>query len=259
MFRNKIRKFSIFTVAALWLVLAIVPMDAFAGPPFLTDDPEPVEYQHWEMYLASQYKHDRDQESATFPHVEINYGLIPNVQVHVIAPMQYVKPEGQTSQYGYGDTEFGIKYRFIQETKYLPQVGIFPIIEFSTGDSAKGLGNGQAQYFLPLWLQKSWGPWTTYGGGGYWINPGEGNRDWWQFGWLLQREINKKLTLGAEIYYKTSNRTGIDESKGYTVGAIINLTDNHHLLLSGGQDVSGPNYHSFYIAYQFTFGPEKTP
>jgi hypothetical protein len=43
------------------------------------------------------------------------------------------------------------------------------------------------------------------------------------------------------------------------VGAIINLTDNHHLLLSGGQDVSGPNYHSFYIAYQFTFGPEKKP
>jgi len=28
--------------------------------------------------------------------------------------------------------------------------------------------------FLPLWLQKSWGRWTSYGGG-YWIN-GSGQR-----------------------------------------------------------------------------------
>lgn len=25
---------------------------AWAGPPFFTDDPEPVEYMHWEVYLA---------------------------------------------------------------------------------------------------------------------------------------------------------------------------------------------------------------
>jgi len=102
------------------------------------------------------------------------------------------------------------------------------------------------------------GPWTTYGGGVTGLIPVRGT------GLVAVRLAvaagdHKKLTLGAEIYYKTSNRTGIDESKGYTVGAIINLTDNHHLLLSGGQDVSGPNYHSFYIAYQFTFGPEKKP
>ena len=89
---------ALFTVAVLWVMLFFAPGTALAGPPFLTDDPEPVEYKHWEIYLASQYKHDRDQESATFPHVEINYGLIPNVQIHLIAPMQYVKPEGQTSQ-----------------------------------------------------------------------------------------------------------------------------------------------------------------
>ena len=24
---------------------------ALAGPPYITDDPEPVDYQHWEVYL----------------------------------------------------------------------------------------------------------------------------------------------------------------------------------------------------------------
>jgi len=250
------RRINIFITAALWLAFALAPRVALAGPPFKTDDPEPVEYKHWELYLASQYIKDRDQVSATLPHIEVNYGLVLNLQVHLIAPLQYVKPEGEASQYGYGDTEFGVKYRFIQESKYVPQVGIFPLVEIPTGDVTRGLGNGTTQFFLPLWLQKSWGPWTTYGGGGYWFTSGAENRDYWQFGWLLQREINKKLTLGAELYYKTSSKADIDESKGYTVGAIINFTDNHHLLLSAGQDIYGPNYYSFYIAYQLTFGPE---
>ncbi len=240
-----------------WNVLAFAPQVVLAGPPFLTDDPEPVEYQHWEIYVATQYIHDRDQDSATLPHIEINYGVIPDVQIHLIAPLVYVKPEGSGSQYGYGDTELGVKFRFIQETDYVPQVGVFPLVELPTGNSNEGLGNGKAQYFLPVWLQKSWGPWTTYGGGGYWINPGEGNKDWWQLGWLIQRDLNKALTLGAEVYYKTASTEDGKDTTGYNFGAIINITENHHILLSAGQDINGPNYFSAYIAYQLTFGPQK--
>jgi len=247
----------IFLNAVIWSVFLLMPKLAAAGPPFLTDDPEPVEYRHWEVYLATQYTHDRDQDSATLPHLEVNYGIVPNVQIHLIAPLVYVKPEGSGSQYGYGDTELGIKYRFIQETDYIPQVAIFPIVELPTGNSNEGLGNGKTQYFLPVWLQKSWGPWTTYGGGGYWINPGEGNRDWWQFGWLIQRDINKALTLGTELYYKTANSSNGNDAVGYTFGAVINLTENNHVLLSIGQDIDGPNYLSTYIGYQLTFGPQK--
>jgi hypothetical protein len=260
-YRMRIIVSTIFLIVVLVIVLGFIsawaPKVVLAGPPFVTDDPEPVEYQHWEVYLAAQYRHDRDQDSSTLPHLEINYGLIPNVQIHLIAPLLYIKPEGASSQYGYGDTELGVKYRFIQETDYIPQVGIFPLVEFPTGDSEKVLGNGRTQYFLPLWLQKSWGPWTTYGGGGYWINPGGGNKDWWQFGWLIQREINKTLTLGTELYYKTASTSDSNNAAGYTVGAVINITENHHVLLSAGQDINGPNYLSLYIGYQLTFGPQK--
>jgi hypothetical protein len=247
----------IFLSAVFWGVFLFAPDLAPAGPPFVTDDPETVEYQHLEAYLAVQYKHDRDGNSSTLPHFEVNYGLIPNVQIHLIAPLVYVKPEGEGSQYGYGDTELGVKFRFIQETDYIPQVAIFPMIELPTGDSVKGLGNGRTQYFLPIWLQKSFGPWTTYGGGGYWINPGDGKKDWWQFGWQVQREITKMLTLGTELYYKTASTEDGKDTTGYTFGAIINITENHHILLSAGQDINGPNYFSVYIGYQFTFGPQK--
>lgn len=33
--------------------LALTAASAFAGPPFRTDDPEPVDYQHWEINLFS--------------------------------------------------------------------------------------------------------------------------------------------------------------------------------------------------------------
>ena len=68
--------FSFFLISCFAFVLA--PVAAFAGPPFKTDDPEPVEYKHWEVYLASQGSLDRDTRSLTAPHVEINYGVFPN-------------------------------------------------------------------------------------------------------------------------------------------------------------------------------------
>jgi hypothetical protein len=236
------------------LIYLSISVTALAGPPFRTDDPEPVEYRHWEVYIASQGSLDRDEASLTAPHIELNYGIYPNVQLHLIAPFEYVKPEGEPSHYGYADMELGAKIRFIQESGWRPQVGVFPIIVLPTGDQGRGLGSGEVQVFFPLWVQKSWGPWTTYGGGGYWINPGSGNKNYWFLGWEVQRDITKYLTLGAEVFYQSASEEGGESDVGCNVGAIINFTDVHHLLLSAGRDFSGPNNFSFYVGYQLTFG-----
>jgi hypothetical protein len=36
---------------------------------------------------------------------------------------------------------------------------------------------------------------------------------------------------------------------------MVNFSETHHLLLSAGRDLRGPNRFSSYIAYQITFGP----
>ncbi|HEV3191748.1 MAG TPA: hypothetical protein VGY54_14660 [Polyangiaceae bacterium] len=46
--------------ACLGLVVVTVSSKTSAGPPYVTDDPELVEYRHWEMYLASQSFDDTD-------------------------------------------------------------------------------------------------------------------------------------------------------------------------------------------------------
>ncbi|HXR03573.1 MAG TPA: hypothetical protein VN836_02570 [Verrucomicrobiae bacterium] len=240
------------SLTALGLTLA---GNAYGGPPFITDDPEPVEYQHWEFYIASQDAKLDGDWSGTAPHIELNYGVVPNVQLHLIAPLAYDLPPAGSSHYGYGDTELGVKFRFIQETNYLPQVGIFPLLEVPTGSAADNLGNGHWQAFLPVWLQKSWGTWTIYGGGGYGINSfSNGNENWGFVGAVLQDQVLPNVLIGAEVYHQTDLQTDFPNTgTAFNLGTVIDLSEHHHLLFSVGRSIDGPVDFQCYIAWQFTF------
>lgn len=228
----------------------------WAGPPFLTDDPEPVDLGHWEVYGFTQVTEVRDNASGVEPGLEINYGLAPNLQIHMIAPLAVDHPEGRHDTFGLGDIELGAKYRFIQETDGSPQVGMFPLLELPTGDAGHGLGAGCVRAFLPVWVQKSYGDWLTYGGGGYWINPGPGNRNYWFTGWLVQRQVTKPLAVGVELFHETASTVGGKASTGFNIGGIYDLNDHYHLLFSGGsglQNTAVTNTFSYYLALQYTF------
>lgn len=240
------------TASAFALALAVTPLRA--GPPFITDDPEPVEYQHWEFYVASISAKTDGDWAGTAPHIELNYGVVPDMQLHLIVPIAYdVPPEGHR-HYGYGDTELGVKFRFVQETNYLPQIGIFPLLEVPSGSASDNLGNGHWQAFLPLWLQKSWGSWTAYGGGGYGINSFNGHNNWGYVGGVLQKQVTKNVLIGAEIYHQTKSPPDYANSNtAFNIGTVIDFSENHHLLFSVGRSIDGPVDFQCYIAYQFTF------
>src|SRR5512133_1280156 len=118
--------------ALLFALLIINIQFNYGGPPFNTDDPQPVDFGHWEYYVSSINNHQAGAWSGTAPHFEINYGAIHNVQIHLLLPLNYASFRGQSAAFGFADTEFGIKYRFVQETENSPQVGIFPILEIPT-------------------------------------------------------------------------------------------------------------------------------
>jgi hypothetical protein len=241
-----------------WFTLSLLawPLTALAGPPFITDDPEPVDYQHWEFYIASQHTETSDGWAGTAPHFELNYGVVTNVQLHLIAPLAYAAPSVGGAHYGYGDTELGVKFRFLQQSDRLPEAGIFPLLEIPTGSRSNGLGTGRLHAFLPLWLQKDFGDWSVYGGGGYGINPGPGNENWGFVGAVLQKQVTKNFLLGGEIYHSTSQVTGGRDDTAFNLGTVIDFTEHQHLLFSAGRSFSGPTEFQCYIAYQFTFGPE---
>ncbi len=228
---------------------------ASAGPPYTTDDPEPVEHRHWELYLASQTDHERDGWTGTAPHVEINYGVVPNVQLHLIAPLAYSAPAHGPAAYGVGDVELGVKFRFLAERRWTPMIGTFPLIEVPVGSHARGLGNGSAEVFVPFWVQKSFGDWTTYGGWGVWLDTASADRHWWFFGWLVQRRFLDRFTVGAELFHTTPEQTGGESDTRFNLGTTVDVSDSHHLMFSAGRSIVGPGSFQAYFAYQFTFGP----
>lgn len=240
---------------AIVVIAAVV--QAIAGPPFVTDDPEPVEYRHWEIYVESEWSSANRTISGTFPALEANYGLVPDVQIAATGQLSVNSAIDGHPDYGPGDLEFGIKYRFIKESDGRPQVSFYPAIEIPTEDSSKGLGLGTANLLLPLFFQKSFGPFTTYGGGGYQATIGRPWENLWFFGWEAQRDLSDAVTLGVELVSasKQDGYAGIE--LGFNIGAVVNLTPQHHILASIGRDIYGANQMTCYLGYLLVVGPDK--
>jgi hypothetical protein len=241
----------------LTITVALWTTRAAAGPPYATDDPQPTDFEHVDAYLASQSQHATDGWSGTAPHVEVNYGLLPDVHLHLLAPLAYAKPEGGKLAYGYGDTELGLKYRFLHEGPVLPTIGTYVLVEAPTGSSANGLGNGAAQIFVPTWLLKHFGAWQTYGGGGIWYDFGR-ERAWAFLGWQVQRRIVPELTVGAEVTYQSPPAPGVQSDARFNLGAVLDLSDAHHLMASAGRGFYGLCVFQAYVGYLLTFGPGQS-
>lgn len=237
---------------AILLMLFISSARSLAGPPYDTDDPEPVDFQHWEFYCSSVGSVSSNVWMGTAPHIEINYGAIANVQLHLIAPMSFYS-EGEHFNYGYGMTELGIKYRFAKIDSRGLQIGLFPLIEVPTKKSGENLGNEKAQVFIPLWIQKNIDKWSTYGGAGYWINPGDGNKNYVFIGWQEQYQIVKQVSIGTEICYLTASQVGGSTDLRFRFGSVIDFNEHNHLLFSAGRSISGNTNFQWYLGYQLTF------
>ena len=236
------------------VLLAAAP--ALSGPPYVTDDPEPVPLGHWELYLAATRTTDGGDRAGDVPHFEVNLGAAPNLQLHLIVPVAYARAGGSGTTLGLGDIETGAKFRFVEETEGRPQIGTFPLVEVPTGDAGRGLGAGHVRVFLPVWLQKSFGKVTTYGGGGYWINPGQGNRNWWYAGWQAQVQATPFFSPGIEVFYQTPPQEGRSPEIHFNAGFVVDLGRSHHVLFSAGRAVHGCDCAHGFVAYLLTLGPE---
>jgi hypothetical protein len=245
-------------------LLFIAAGAALAGPPFQTDDPEPIDFRHYEFYTFGTADVTHGEADTVGPAVEFNWGALPNVHLHMILPAAAIFPRndpGAPKAFGLGDMELGIKYKFIQETASHPMVGTFVMFEMPTGSADKGLGVGKTWYKLPLWVQKSWGPWTTYGGAGETIVKAAGYRNYPFAGWLVQRDLGKKVTLGTEVFYHGPEGVGTPLNRPATmidIGGYYKFRDpGFQLLFCYGHTAIGQPETYGYLGLYWTWGNEK--
>jgi len=86
--------------AALGFCLSLlVAQAAFAGPPYVSDDPEPTDYKHFEIYTFNSGTNTRDGTDGETG-IDINYGAASDLQLTATLPLGFSFPTGGSGQAG---------------------------------------------------------------------------------------------------------------------------------------------------------------
>jgi hypothetical protein len=207
------------------LLLGISP--AMAGPPYLTDDPEPTDYKHFEIYNFTNGTATRADASGEAG-IDINYGGAPNLQLTATIPAAYGLPNGGPLVGGFGNVELAAKYRFLTQQNFGLDVAVFPRVFLPSG--AANVGEPHTSYLLPIWMQKDWGQWSAFGGGGCEINRGGDSQNFCEAGLVVTRQIATDLQIGLEIFHQTPDTKGGQAMTSIGAGFHYDMNDTFHLL-----------------------------
>jgi hypothetical protein len=240
-------------VAALLAGTFFVSQAALAGPPYVTDDPGTTDYQHFEIYAFDAGTIARDGMSTTTG-IDFNYGGAPDLQLTAVLPLEFDSPAHSGTVAGVGNIELAVKYRFLHQDDFGWDVSVFPRVFLPS--ASRLVGDQHASFLLPVWVEKDFGKWSTFGGGGCALNNGDESKDYCLAGWAVTGEVFPALHLGAEIYHQTAETRGGRASTGIGFGATYDLTENYHLMASFGpgiENAADTNRYSWYTALLFTF------
>jgi hypothetical protein len=232
-------------------VFGVACTAAFAGPPFFTDDPEPVDLHHLELNVIGQQTRAVSGRAGSVSG-EVNAGCAAETQCHLALPVSFNGQAGGGSHAGLGDVELGVKHRFLNRPDDGWSAAVYPTLDLPTGDTDRSLGNGRAQLLLPLWVQRSSGEWSWDAGVARLINRAPDARSSWFAGLLARRSFGERLSFGAELYRRTSVAASEPSVTGFNVGAIVNVSPHQNLMVSAGRGLTHveTNQRSMFLAYQ---------
>jgi hypothetical protein len=153
-----------------------------AGPPLITDDPGTPGDGRWEINLPITLEQTRDERIFEAPLLDINYGLGERTQLKFEVPWLVVDRRDNGTTDGLGNSEIGIKHRFLDEDRHGVSMSIYPQLEFNnpTSSDERGLVDEGMRFKLPVQMTRSAGPFEWYLEAGYEFV--EASEDQWLYG-----------------------------------------------------------------------------
>lgn len=235
---------------ALTVALISLATPAWAGPPYVTDDPEPTDYQHFEIYFFGAGTHTRDGSGGAGG-IDFNYGGLPDVQLTATLPVEYDSPNGRPTIGGLGNIELAVKYKFLHQDDVGLDVAVFPRVFLPSASSR--VGDSHVSVLLPIWAEHDWDKWSVFGGGGCVFNS---EKNFCLEGVALTRQFLPNLQLGVEVYHQGADSVGGEATTGLGFGAKYDLNETLHVIASMGpglQHAAETNRYSWYAALLWTF------
>ena len=219
----------------------------------LSDDPEPTDYKHFEIYgFNSGTRTQNGTDLATG--IDFNYGAATDIQLTATLPAGFAFSPTMPTRFGASNVELAIKYRFLHQTEIGWDVAFFPRVFLPT--STNQIGDKEASLLLPFWIQRDLGSgWTTFGGGGCQIYSGSSGQNSCMAGGVLSRKISDNLQIGGELFYQAPS-AGSPASTSVGLGGVYDINQTYHLLgyvRTGIQNRSKTDQISWYTAVLVTF------
>jgi len=239
--------------AEIPVMLLCVARAALGGPPFVSDDPQPTDYRHFEIYAFAQGSEAKDGIGQSYG-IDFNYGALPDLQLTAVIPLEVDAPTLGPTVAGLCNVELSAKFKFLHQEDFGWDVAVFPRLFLPSGSHE--VGEDHVSVLLPLWLGRNWDDWSTFGGGGCVINRGGNSQDYCLMGWALTRRVLADLQVGAELVHQGADSKGGRVSTGLGAGLIYDVNDNVHLLAYAGpglQNAAETARYAWYSSVLFTF------
>ena len=107
------------------LFVTMLAHPAFAGPPYVSDDPQPTDYKHFEIYTFNNGTTARDGTTGQSG-IDFNYGAAPDLQLTATLPAGFDRTAGGGTKFGLSNVELAAKYRFLHQDGFGLDVSVFP-------------------------------------------------------------------------------------------------------------------------------------
>jgi Putative MetA-pathway of phenol degradation len=235
------------------IAMVALARPAVAGPPYVSDDPEPTDYKHFEIYTFSSGTATRGDIGGASG-VDFNYGAASDLQLTATVPMGFDSPAAAGASFGPGNIELAAKYRFLHQDSFGLDVSVFPRVFLPS--PTKNIGNNTASLLLPVWVQKDWnGGWSTFGGGGCVVS-GRSAQNFCLAGGVVTYQLLPKLRLGVELFHQTADGSATLATTSIGIGARYDISDTYHLLgyiRRGIENANETDQFSWYASVLFTF------
>lgn len=207
---------------------------AQGGPPLITDDPGTPGDGRWEINLGFTTEKLRSEMLYEAPLLDINYGLGERIQLKYEIPWLILDEEGGGTRSGLGDSEIGVKYRFLDEERHDVSMSIYPQFSFNnpTSSDERDLVDSGTELALPIQIARRAGPVELSLELGYSLI--EHEEDEWSYGLAAAGPLSERFELLGEVH-GVATRDFEEDVLVFNLGGVLRVHENVNLLFSAGR------------------------
>ena len=235
---------------------------AQGGPPYYTNDPGTPGHFNWEINLGYMPFFYSDQSVSHTPDVDINFGIGDRIQLTYENAWLRVQNPSSKTQYGLGQSNPGVKWRFRDPGESGLNISVFPQLFLNNPNDAvrRGITPASQSFLLPFEFSKKIGPVDLdYEVGYQFVHKGP---DSWLTGLVIGHDFTPKLELDMEFYYQGTFHPA-ESQPTLDFGGRYKIHRPVILLFMAGRSLeptrSNQSYFVGYFGIQFLLPPKSYP